>query len=352
MASVSPGHPAPQSSPAVADLKIERRQFFVPPLLRDPPEASDIDLLSAARDFIREASRDQPPQSTIWEGEIGQSGLAQLESALSSSDFVTAHHLLENFWVLDKGRIGGTYLKFDTGLLKRRVFYNWTRSLLERFRLGDDCDAEEVCVVSPVGNPAGFSTASGIVNPISIRHAYDARALARLSDGGAVLEIGGAHGGLGAKIIRTGAYARYIDCDLPIMLCVAYYFLSKTFPDRKIVFLPPEGEGKAARKALDGCDVLLVSAHMSGVLAEIDYDGVFNSYSFSEMTLPIVTDYVRAIEASGAKFVLHENYSGYGKPHPHLVPAREFPFKAFRLVSSGFTLDAKNLDCQRYLLMR
>lgn len=352
MASVSSGRNGARSYRDVAEFRIERRQFFVPPLRRDPPEPSDVQLLGAARDFLREATKDQPPQSTIWEGEIGQSGLAQVQTALNSSDFDVAHHLLENFWLLDEGRIGGTYLKFDAGLLKRREFFNWTASLLARFCLGDSCDAEVLGVASPVGNPAGFMTDAGIVNPISIRHAHDARALARLSDGGAILEIGGGHGGLGAKIIGTDAYAKYIDCDLPIMLCVAFYFLSKTFPDLNVAFLPPGSDEPAAREALGGCDVLLVSAHMSGVLAELAYDGVFNSYSFSEMTLPIVTDYIRAIEASGAKFVLHENYSGYGKPHPHLVPARDFPFQAFRLVSSGFTLDPKNSDCQRYLLMR
>ena len=72
-----------------------------------------------------------------------------------------------------------------------------------------------------------------------------------------VVEIGGGFGGLAYHLLRCRPDVTYIGLDLPEYLLIQSYYLSCTFPDKRILVYQADGPAIDAA-TLDGYDVLLL----------------------------------------------------------------------------------------------
>ncbi|TSC87196.1 MAG: hypothetical protein G01um10148_301 [Parcubacteria group bacterium Gr01-1014_8] len=165
-----------------------------------------------------------------------------------------------------------------------------------------------------VGNPHGIVVGGVLVAPFQPRHDYCAQKIHSLGPK-TVLEIGGGYGGLALQLSRR-SNVKYIDCDLPETLYVAYYFLKKaglnvkwaidTWPDAPIVLVPANRK-KLIQKA----------------------DLVFNGLSFSEMGRETVDGYFKFINnVWKPRYIFHQNSNILLFPNSprHIeVLARDFP---------------------------
>ena len=201
------------------------------------------------------------------------------------------------------------FYTYDTDSLKASMIsdLNIWREFTER----DDISS---LAMPDVGRAHGIIVDGTRIAPFQPRHDYYALKIKSLAPK-IVLEIGGGYGGLALQLSRR-AKVRYINCDLPETLYVAYYFLKKvglnvqwaidTWPDAPIVFVPTN-----RRRMIKKADL------------------VFNGLSFSEMSKETVDDYFELINnVWKPRYIFHQNSNVLlfpDSPRHIEVLARDFP---------------------------
>ena len=98
-----------------------------------------------------------------------------------------------------------------------------------------------------------------------------------------IFEIGGGYGGLIREVLLR-RQVRYINCDLPETLYLAYFFLRNAMPHLSIKWIDED---------MAGADVVLVPSGKRGAVTACDV--AFNCHSLSEMGKDTVADYVGLI---------------------------------------------------------
>lgn len=178
------------------------------------------------------------------------------------------------------------------------------RFLELKIMLGDDISAIEFN--SEVGNPRRFcyydEGKKYLLNFDDLYHVYAAWQLKRfiglLSEDKKVdkiLEIGAGYGNLPHKMKALFKDIKYIIIDLPEVLLIQHYYLSKNNPSYKIVNLLNQDELTSTNVDDIDCDVLLIPFSLYEKL-NIKFDIVVNSRSFGEMPRPTLTKYIQWLQ--------------------------------------------------------
>lgn len=155
-----------------------------------------------------------------------------------------------------------------------------------------------------VGNPYGVFDKNVLILVDQPRHDYFAKKIENLcsqisTDRPTVLEIGGGYGGLCVQLFRRINNLRYIDCDLPETLYLAYYFLRKALNKKIVWALDGKTEGLLA-------DIILVPAmNYNAIIAPVDL--IFNGNSLSEMAEETVANYMELLHRLRPSYFLHQN---------------------------------------------
>lgn len=299
-----------------------------------------------------EAVENVDGQSKIWHEETNASPLASIWKSIESGDIKTAKYTLENSQLLDNGRAAAIYTRPSKLWPRRLLKLLELKRCINQIKTYYPVTTEDLGVVSNTGGAFGFMVNEKVVNILSARHTYDALTLAPLAENGTILEIGAGHGGLAAKCLQLGVCKKYIIVDLPMMLIVSFYFLSKAFPDLKMNLVKPGSSQEACMATISSSDVIFIS---SGDVDLIEVSGAnvcFNSYSFSEMEEATVTSYLAAIEAAEIPFLLHENFDGDRNKEDKLLPVSKFKFKKFKKLQMLPMANPRNhSDCKRELYL-
>jgi putative sugar O-methyltransferase len=117
------------------------------------------------------------------------------------------------------------------------------------------------------------------------------------------LEIGGGFGVLGEIVLARDPGARYVDIDIPPLLTVASYYLTELFGVERV-------QSYDSTVAASGP----IEVPGSGVFpswriedVQGEFDVFVNSFSFQEMELDVVDNYIRAVCAKGVKYAVSLN---------------------------------------------
>lgn len=174
------------------------------------------------------------------------------------------------------------------------------------------------------GNAFGYLTDRGdLITADAPRHVYFAeKILGLLSSSRAqyIVEIGGGYGGLCFEVMRQikDRQVKYIDCDLPETLYMAYFFLRKALPSSVTIAF--------AIDKIPEADVVLVPAQLKHLIRKANL--VFNANSLSEMGKKTVREYFDLIHEVKPEFFLHQNsnFVLFPDSERHIeVIASEFP---------------------------
>lgn len=231
-----------------------------------------------------------------------------LRRALRQENLEALRSLLENLHrdSLSTG-VGGTI--YDLNRVPRPFLRSYYRALWCRYRdllqetrpLWDD-------VSSPiVGNPVGAWLGGKLVQIDTLRHAHHANALIGLMHDIAsprILEIGGGLGGQAYQTTVLGAnhLERYTIVDLPEVACLSAYCLMAAHGEER-VRLFGEAEPTGSKPFVD------VLPHWSvTTFADLSYDLVYNSHSFSEMDGKSATFYLHEVERLTRHYFFHANH--------------------------------------------
>jgi len=172
--------------------------------------------------------------------------------------------------------------------------------------LGDDINLIEFN--SAIGNPRRYSHVTDgderLLNFDDLYHVYAAWQIRRFVEvllenraPDKILEIGAGYGNLAQKLKSLFPKTKYVIIDLPEVLLLQHYYLSKNNPDYKIVNLV--GDSGPSLDSVDDldCDFLLVPFGMYGQI-DADFDVIVNNRSFGEMPKETLENYIEYIQSN------------------------------------------------------
>jgi putative sugar O-methyltransferase len=117
------------------------------------------------------------------------------------------------------------------------------------------------------------------------------------------LEIGGGFGVLGEIVLARDPGARYVDIDIPPLVTVASYYLTELFGADRV---------QSYDSAIADSGPIEVPG--SGVFpswriedVQADFEVFVNSFSFQEMEVDVVDNYIEAVCAKGVKYAVSLN---------------------------------------------
>jgi hypothetical protein len=306
--------------------------------------------------------------SPVWREQLDRA-YAHLTDGYRANDLSTFHFFLSNFgawkefhgvedttlmWDNVRSFLGRRYLRGEVFASQHRLwrwFYGETRPTraLSYPRHGNQSGAfiDGVFVgVNSFSTEIHASLLTDILTPINRPY---------------VAELGAGYGKLAYFVLRDLPAFSYVDFDLPETLCLAAYFLMKTWPSKSALLY---GEAELTPSARDDYDLIFMPAYaMEQLGAPVVFDLWMNTYSLGEMSPETVRLYVGQI-AETATYFFHMNHelervrfgagnAGLlGRDYP--IPAGQFrrlfryPDVSHLLSSQGYETFRTDIFCYLY----
>ena len=196
------------------------------------------------------------------------------------------------------------------GINYNRNYDNFEREdIVKRFNelkimFGDILD--QIPFNSEIGEPRGFNynfqNRDYFLNFDDLYHVYSAAQISRTISYfslnkkiSKILEIGGGYGNLATKLKKIFPNVKYIIIDLPEVLLIQHYYLSKTFPNNKIINLLDYQKLNKNIILEEDFDFILIPFYIYKEIY-LEFDLVINTRSFGEMPNSILNDYFSLIQ--------------------------------------------------------
>lgn len=323
-------------------MKQEYEQYVSEQRLQDgmadrPDAVSDDELaplVSQLCEFYVNLKETQASQSSLYRpgGEWADYLLEQerIYSPLKEGDVTAASALFRNFWRNELGPVVKQYATFENlqndAETRSRFIDLMAHDYMVWFNL-DERSPEDLAV-SPVGNPWGYVVDDVMVAPKALRYDVLASQIRQITSDAkrpVIAEIGAGYGGTAHYLLRGDAPMVYIDFDLPEVLTIASYYLSRTLPHRRVKFWEPEMNLSA--QDIEDYDVILLPNWMLPSLPAASVDLFLNTFSLSEMPLEVITEYMTHIERGCRGYFLYNNMDRRGvvnRGHER-VPCSQYP---------------------------
>ena len=109
-----------------------------------------------------------------------------------------------------------------------------------------------------------------------------------------ICEIGSGYGGFAEKIIRNYPKAKYLIIDLPEANFLSSYFLSKHFPNKKILLAYEKNREVIYKSDFNKYDIIIIPPWFK--VEEIKFDLFINTRSMMEMDKDVIFKYFEFIQ--------------------------------------------------------
>lgn len=119
-----------------------------------------------------------------------------------------------------------------------------------------------------------------------------------------VAELGAGYGNCAYFTLRDIDDFTYVDFDLPETLCLAAYYLMKTYPNKKALLY---GEESYSTDAHSKYDLIFMPCYEISKVGTNTIDLFINNHSLGEMTKDAVSNYVAHI-ANSTRYFFHMNH--------------------------------------------
>lgn len=314
-----------------------------------PVDADEINLLKRVKDSYCSIKRHQPSQPEIYQpaGEWREHVNHRMPhyAAFQDDSVERLASLLGNFWRNELGALvkqyaGHTQLVADA--TKREQYAQWMAYDLMIWTHLFNADVSELAIPE-IGHPWGYAWKGTLLGSKALRyHALKTQIIGLTSDleRSVVAEIGAGYGGMAYYLMRDGEPRVYLDFDLPETLAVAAYHLSKALPHRH-VYLHDGGPVEWDR-VLVNYDVLLMPNWTIDTLPEASVDVFVNTFSLSEMSRPVIEQYLKRVAIATRHYFLHNNMDRPGVVNEghERTPGSRYPFPsgAFKLLYKHYDL--------------
>lgn len=249
--------------------------------------------------------------SSVWQDQLDTS-YSYFADALRENDPSKFHFFLSNFgtWRQYHGVESNTLIRDYIGsfvgrrYLKNVKFYNplktWQWNYNNRKQLSELTYPQH-------GNQAGAYINGEFVGMGSFFNEIYGSTLSELLDDierPVVADLGAGYGKLAYFTLRGNSDFCFIDFDLPETLCLAAYYLIKTWPDKRVLLY---GEGDYSGQAHSRYDLIFMPSFEIERIPDDSVDLFINKNSLGEMTSNAVANYIHYI-ATSTRYFFHMNH--------------------------------------------
>ena len=286
-----------------------------------PSDPADAQLVERIFEAYKRMKKDEASAkavyipSSLWRNHLDKDYVC-FSDALRDDDIAQFHFFLENFgaWRTYHG-IESTTLITDNmrPYFKRRHvesdyflqplkmwhwYYNNKRdlSLLSYPRFGNQVGAlvdDQFIGAGSFFNEIYGSILSGLV-------AGDDRPV--------IADLGGGYGKLAYFTLRDLPDFSFVDFDLPEVLCLATYYLMKSFPSKQALLY---GEAPYSEKSHGEYDLIFMPSFKIEDVGSQSVDLFLNKNSLGEMSRESVENYVSHIGRATSRYFFHMNHDNY-----------------------------------------
>jgi hypothetical protein len=333
-----------------------------PDYLEPSKDKSEIEVVERIFQSFKKMKNDQQKvselylPSSLWQQHIDVN-YSYFTDALQSNDIDKFHFFLSNFgsWKQNHGiesnmlirdnmktLIGRRYLKnviFYKNLKNWQWFYNSRKPVS--------------CLTYPThGNQSGAYIEDTFVGVGSFFNEIYGSILNGLLDDierPVVADLGAGYGKLAYFILRDMKDSCFIDFDLPETLCLAAYYLMKSWPEKRTLLY---GEQEYSEKSHNNYDLIFMPSYEIENVGNNSIDLFMNKNSLGEMTRDAATNYIHHV-ANTTRYFFHMNHDNFpnvysdNSPGPlgYEYPVPKDKFKLlFRYPDVGHMLYQGKLD--------
>lgn len=303
--------------------RADRIQIHAPSLVE--PDKSDLPMVRrifASYRLMKERQQSVHPDylpSSLWQSTFDEA-FPSLRRSLIDNDIGPFHHFLANFgaWPEYTGITWSPLIRAaSTSMLRARHLQNevFLKQLeLWQWFYGNRVPVSELSQPSH-GNQYGAFVDGAFVTVTSFPLEVYGRIVAGIvqprqlgeQQKPHIAELGAGYGIQAYYILSRLTPAAYVDFDLPETLCLAAYFLTKSFPDRSVVLY---GEGEFSDSAMNSFDLVFMPSFEIEKLGQGSIDVFINEFSLGEMKRSATANYVEHI-ARVSDYFFHVNHDRF-----------------------------------------
>jgi len=300
-------------SPAPNSIKIHAPDYIKP-----SNDVIELELVQRLFDSFKKMKEDQKKAlnfyipSSLWQKQLDES-YSYFTEALENDDLEKFHFFLANFgsWKKYHGIESNVLIQKNAKsfikkrYLKNAIFYRKFKS----WKWGFGNNKPISCLSYPThGNQSGAFIEENFVGVGSFSSEIYGSIMMGLIDDierPVVAELGAGYGKLAYFTMRDLKDSCYIDFDLPETLCLAAYYLIKTWPEKKALLY---GEGVYTDKSHSDFDLIFMPSFEIQNCGKDSINLFMNMCSLGEMDSDAAKNYVKHITNS-TKYFFHMNHS-------------------------------------------
>lgn len=306
--------------------------------LKDCPDStSDSDQAADVRricDFYRQLKAEQAKQDSLYlpGGEWAKYLREQerIYTPLTEGDVPAAMSLFRNFWRNDLGPVVKQYATFDKLQTDPDARAKYIDLMSYDYMVWQELlnASPSELAIPPVGNPWGYVINDIMIAPKALRYHVLSTQIRQITGDlkrPVIAEIGAGYGGTAHYLLRGKEPLVYIDFDLPEVLTIAAYYLTRTLPHRRVLLWQPGII--LSEKNIAEYDVILMPNWMLPSLPTTSVDLFLNTFSLSEMPYEVISEYINQIERTCRGYFLYNNMDRGGvlnRGHER-VPCSKYP---------------------------
>jgi len=279
--------------------------------------------------------------SSLWQGQLNQC-FSSLNESIEEDSIDKFHFFLSNFgsWKKDHGIESGVFIRkmsktpFTKFYLKKDIFLRniktWKWIYNSRKPLSD-------LSYPTYGNQSGAYINGNFVGIGStFNEVYGSIIKDIVSDikRPVVAEIGAGYGKLAFFSLNNVSNFCYIDFDLPETLCLASYYLMKSWPNKRVLLY---GEEEYSLDMHNKYDLIFLPSFAAEKLEDNSIDIFLNQNSLGEMLSDTAHKFIQIISKSTKEYFFHLNHDNYQN--------------IFEDNSSGLLASEYPLDMEKFKLM-
>jgi len=291
-----------------------------PDYIEPSNDKSEIEIVTRIFQSFKKMKEDQKKASdlylpsSMWQEQLDVS-YSYFNDALESNDLEKFHFFLSNF---------GTWKQYH-GIEANMLIRDNMKTLIGRLHLKNDIFYKHFknwqwiynsrksvsSLTYPThGNQAGAFIDKVFVGAGSFSNEFYGSILNGLLDDidrPVVADLGGGYGKLAYFSLRDRSDSCFIDFDLPETLCLAAYFLMKSWPNKKTLLY---GEREYSEKSHKEYELIFMPSYQIENIGENSIDLFINKNSLGEMTSNAAKNYIHHI-LNSTRYFYHMNHDNF-----------------------------------------
>ena len=285
------------------------------PIIPDSKDNKESEIVRRIFESFSKMKRDQKDAnkiyfpSSLWQSQIDIS-FSYLNKGIKNNDIETFHYFLANFgsWPKYTGVTHSTLIhKYHKSLMGRRYLQNRFYNNMNVWKWFNEKKDISLLSCPQYGNQSGSIIDGHFIGFGSFFNEIYGSLLSELLseiEAPIITELGGGCGIWSYFILRKLKNFCYLDFDLPETLCLAAYYLMKTFPDKKVLLY---GEDQFSTDLYNKYDLIFLPNYEIEKIKNKNIDLFLNKNSLGEMHKDVVKAYLKII-TNCSKYFFHMNH--------------------------------------------